>query len=431
MRREDIDLVYASGSDAVAALIAAQAERIDALVALNLVLAARVEELERQAGRSSRNSSLAPSKDSPEARKQRPRKKGSGRSQGGQPGHRGQHRELVADPDQVVEHWPQACDGCGEPVAAGVSVGEPVRHQVSEIVVRTEVTEHQRMRVRCECGRCTLADLPAGVPAGAFGPAVQAAAATLTAARVSRRETARLLGDLCGLKVSAASVEALVKQASDTLEDTYIEVLAAVDRSAVRGADETSWQRAGQTQWLSVATADRAALFQIADRRDRDGAKALLGDDPQGVIVSDRYAVYLYIDDSRRQLCLAHLLRDFIALGERQGAPGRLGRKLARELGSAFNVLNAPGRDAADLARLHSDIQPHRDTISDLLGQGARSRDPKTQRFAAGLLEHERALWTFTQIAGVQATNNASERALRHAVQWRRTRARNISVAIV
>jgi hypothetical protein len=123
------------------------------------------------------------------------------------------------------------------------------------------VSEHQRMRVRCECGRCTLADLPAGVPAAAFGAAVQAAAATLTAARVSRRETARLLGDLCALKVSAASVETLVKQASDTLKDTYIEVLAAVDQSAVRGADETSWQRAGQTQWLSVATADRAALF--------------------------------------------------------------------------------------------------------------------------------------------------------------------------
>jgi len=92
------------------------------------------------------------------------------------------------------------------------------------------------MRVRCDCGRCTLAELPAGVPAGAFGPAVAAAAATLTAARVSRRETGRLLGDLCGLQISAVTVEALVKQTSDTLEDTYIEVLAAVDASAVRGA---------------------------------------------------------------------------------------------------------------------------------------------------------------------------------------------------
>jgi hypothetical protein len=232
------------------------------------------------------------------------------------------------------------------------------------------------MRVRCDCGRCTLAELPAGVPAGAFGPAVAAAAATLTASRVSRRQAARLLGDLCGLAISAASVEALVKQASDALEDAYVEALA-VDDSPVRGADETSWQRAGQTQWLSVATAEQAALFQISDRRDRDGAKALLGEDPAGVIVSDRSAVYLFIDDGQRQICLAHVLRDFIALGERGGAPGRLGRKLARELGDIFATLSAPGHDRSDLAALSTDTQPARDRIGDLLAHGARSRDPR------------------------------------------------------
>lgn len=320
----------ASGRDAVAALIAAQAARIDELVA-------RVEDLERQLGRSSRNSSLPPSRDSPEVRKSRPKKR-SGRRQGGQDGHPGRHREMVADPDRLVEHWPSVCAGCGAPSAQD-DAGEPVCHQVTEIVVRTEVIEHRRMRVRCGCGRRTLAELPVGVGAGAFGPAVQAAAATLTAARVSRREVARLLEDLCDVKISPASVETLVKQTSDTLEDAYVEVLAAVDESPVRGADETSWSQAGRTHWLSVATAQSAALFQIADRRDRDAARALLGEQPGGVIISDRYAVYLFIDDSQRQLCLAHVLRDFIAVGERGGAPGRLGRKLGRELGAVSDTL--------------------------------------------------------------------------------------------
>jgi transposase len=223
------------------------------------------------------------------------------------------------------------------------------------------------------------------------------------------------------VQISPASVEALVKQASDALEDTYVEVLQAVDDSAVRGADETSWQHAGQTHWLSVATAEHAALFQIADRRDRDAAKALLGDDPAGVIVSDRYAVYLFIDDGQRQLCLSHVLRDFVALGERGGAPGRLGRNLTRQLSDVFATLNQPGRDRSDLTALAADTQPARDAISALLAQGTRCRDPKTRRFSSGLLEHEAALWTFTQLPGVPATNNASERALRHAVMWRRT----------
>jgi transposase len=397
------------------ALIEAQAARIDELVG-------RVDELEREAGRSSRNSSLPPSRDSSQARKERPKKQ-SGRRQGGQKGHPGTHRPMVADPDRVVEHWPSVCAGCGESIADAdcVGEGEAVAHQVSEIIVRVEVTEHRRMRVRCDCGRCTLAELPAGVPAGAFGPAVAAAAATLTAARVSRREAARLLADLCGVQISAASVEALVKQASDALEDSYVEVLTAVDSSAVRGADETSWPRAGKGGWLSVATAEHAALFQITERRDRDSTKALLGDDPGGVIVSDRYAVYLFIDDAKRQVCLAHVARDFVAIGERAGAPGRLGRKLTRELSAVFATLNAPDLDRGDLAKLSADTQPARDRISALLNQGARSRDPKTRRFCAGLLTHQQALWTFTPIAGVPPTNNASERALRHAVMWRKT----------
>jgi transposase len=420
VRSDEVELVWAAGREAVLALIEAQAARIDELVTANAALAARFEELERQTGRSSRNSSLPPSRDSPDARKQRPKKQ-SGRKQGGQSGHPGQHRQIVADPDRVVEHWPAVCAGCGEQISGRVASGDPVAHQVSEIIVRVEVTEHRRMRTRCRCGRCTLAELPVGVPAGAFGPAVAAAAATLTAARVSRREAARLLGDLCGLKVSAASVETLLKHASDALEDAYVEVLQAVDQSPVRGADETSWQRAGQTHWLSVATAQTAALFQLSDRRDRDSAKTLLGEDPAGVIVSDRYAVYLFIDDSKRQLCLAHVLRDFIALGERGGAPGRLGRKLTRQLGDVFAALNAAGRDHDDLAALTADTQRAREAISELLTQGARCRDPKTSRFCGGLLAHQTALWTFTRLPGVPATNNASERALRHAVMWRRT----------
>jgi transposase len=423
VRSDEIDLVYAAGRDAVVALIAAQAARIDQLVAANVALGARVEELERELGRSSRNSSLPPSRDSPEARKQRPKKESSKRRQGGQPGHPGKHREMVADPDRLVEHWPAGCGGCGARIAAGdrVSSGEPVRHQVSEIVVRIDVTEHRRMRVRCECGHCTLAGLPAGVSPGAFGAGVAAAAATLTAARVSRREVARLLGDLLGVKISPASVEALVKQASRALEDPYVEVLAALDESAVRGADETSWQRASQTEWLSVATAAHAALFQINPRRDRQAARDLLGEHPIGTIVTDRYAVYLFIDDQQRQLCLAHLLRDFTALSERPGAPGRLGRELERELRTVFLTLNTPGRDPAHLDTLRRDLQPTRERLHGLLAKGARSRDAKARRFCGGLLEHETALWTFTRVPDVPATNNASERALRHAVLWRKS----------
>jgi len=294
---------------------------------------------------------------------------------------------------------------------------------VTEIQVQVLVTEHRRQRARCPagCGKHTLAALPTGVPAGAFGPAVAAATAALTAARVSRRDSARLLEDLCGVTISPASVEALVKQASAALEEPYVEVLAAVDASPVRCADETSWPSAGEGRWLSVAAAEQAAIFQIAERRDRDATRALLGDAPGGVIVSDRYAVYLYIPDSQRQVCLSHVLRDLVAWGERDGTPGRLGRELAACLAAAFKTLHRPGRDPADLAGLRADMEPQQQCLRALLEHGANGGDARFARFCDGLLAHFDALWTFTRIAGVPATNNAAERGLRAGVLWRKT----------
>jgi transposase len=225
--RDIVDEAFDAGRDAVRILFAAQAERIAALEA-------EIAELRRLITRSSKNSSLPPSRDSREARQRRPKKRSSGKKQGGQPGHEGTHREMVADPDRVIEHWPESCEGCGAQFGRGEQtlMGDPVAHQVSEIIARVEVTEHRRMRVRCDCGACTLSGLPAGVSAGAFGPGVAAAAATLTAARIGRRETVRIFSDLFGLTISTASLQSLLEQTSLTLEVPYIEILHALEPRA-------------------------------------------------------------------------------------------------------------------------------------------------------------------------------------------------------
>jgi len=137
---------------------------------------------------------------------------------------------------------------------------------------------------------------------------------------------------------------------------------------------------------------------------------------------ADRYAVYLYVDDSQRQLCLATSCATSASerAPGRTGAPGPQARQRARR---RLRDAQPPGGDRTDLAAqtLCLDLSAPCERIRDLLGQGTCCRDRKTRRFCRGLLDHESALWTFTRLPGVPDTNNAAERALRHAVQWRKT----------
>jgi transposase len=142
VERVEAEAIYERGRDAVVSVLLALSEQNERLQAQVERLTARVArqderiaQLERRLGRSSRNSSQPPSADPPGAPPGRG-KDSSGRRQGGQPGHEGKGRPLLAvwAVDEVVEHWPDRCD-CGHVFAAGelVAVGEPVRHQVEEL----------------------------------------------------------------------------------------------------------------------------------------------------------------------------------------------------------------------------------------------------------------------------------------------------------
>jgi len=101
----------------------------------------------------------------------------------------------------VVDHWPQQCGHCQEPLAPDptLAVSEAVRHQVTDLPpIRPQVTEHRVWRVRCpSCGQQTRAGLPQDVSIDVFGPRVQAAVAVLSGRyRLSRREVADLCADL-------------------------------------------------------------------------------------------------------------------------------------------------------------------------------------------------------------------------------------------
>src|SRR6266540_5273902 len=400
--------------------------RVGELIEANRRLEARVAELEQRLNRSSRNSSLPPSQDPPSA-PPRPGKPGSGRRRGGQPGHEGRHRRLLPleQVDEVVEHWPERCHACahvfGDERADAAAVQ---RHQVSELPpIAVTLAEHRLHRLRCPaCAAETRAELPAEVPAGAFGPRLQAAVATLAVRnRVSRRDTVELVRDLFGAQLSTGSIDAIIARAGEALAEPHALLLEEIRSAAAVNVDETGWRLRGSKRTLWGALTERAAVFRIAPDRHEREARALLGDDFHGIACSDRWWAYNYLDPERRQLCWAHLVRDFTAHGEGLAAQkqfGETGLALTQRLFAAWDAY----RDHGDRARLLEQIAPLQAELRALLEQAAR-KSTKTKyhrQFANNLLKRWPALWTFTRIDGVEPTNNHAERGLRGAVIYRK-----------
>ena len=101
-----------------------------------------------------------------------------------------------------------------------------------------------------------------------------------------------------------------------------------VKNQPVVHADETSHKNKGNKRWMWLATTALVAVFIIRGHRSAKDAKALLGETFQGILVSDRWSAYTWVNISFRQFCWAHLIRDFIKISERSGQAGRIGDQL-------------------------------------------------------------------------------------------------------
>jgi len=315
MERAEAEAIYAQGRETVVAVLlelsaqnALLRREVAELSEANRRLEIRVADLEERLNRSSRNSSLPPSQDPPGA-PQRRRAPTSERSQGAQPGHpgRGRHLAPIAALDELIDHWPERC-ACGHRFRETERrpVGKPARHQVAELPSTAVIlSEHRLQRLRCpQCGAVRRAALPAALPAGAFGPRLQAAVATLAVRnRVSRRDAVELVAELFGAHLCVGSVDAILQHAAQALEEPYEDLLADVRAAPTLNIDETGWRLRGGRRTLWGALTRQEAVFRIAPDRHRREAQALLGEEFSGVACSDRWWAYDYLAAEQRQFC--------------------------------------------------------------------------------------------------------------------------------
>ena len=391
---------------------------------------ARLEALERAAGANSQNSSLPPSSDSPKTRAERRRAardqaKRSMLRAGGQPGHEGKARELVGGDrvDVAVAHLPLSC-ACGHDFTGEEErLGAPVISQKWELpVIVPIVSEHHQHRLACPaCGKGTLAELGAGVSVSGYGPRLEAHIGMLAGVyRLSRRQITDIVTQMLGVPASVGAINETIMRMSAVLADPWTQLREAVQRAEVVHADETSWRLAGEQQWLWLAASALYACFRIDPSRSQKAAKALLGEDFGGMVISDRYAGYHFLDVLQQQLCWAHVIRQFVQISERDGAPGLLGQQLVTAARQVIATHHDYLGGDHDLAWLENELIALRAHIQTLLETGAAAEHPKTARFCTGLLSEYQALWAFCETEGISPTNNEAERAVRHAVILRK-----------
>ena len=395
--------------------------RVETMASMVHTLQEQVRTFQDQLHQTSQNSSRPPSSDPPQhSRERRPR---SQRRRGGQPGHPGHTRTLrpVEEVDEVVVLKPEQCTHCQAPLSGDDP--KPWRHQVSELPpIKPVVTEYQWHQLRCAaCGAVTRAAWPDGVPSGTYGPRVQATVALYTGSyRLSKRTTQQVMNDVCGVPVSVGTISQLEQATAAAVAAPVEEARTYVHAQAVAHLDETSWGQGGKRAWLWVAVTSWVTVVVVRMSRGGHVARELLGETFGGILVTDRYSAYNWYPVRWRQLCWAHLLRDFESMRGRSGASEKIGEALLAQAHQMFTWWHRVREGTLQRSMFRSYMTPLRREVERLLEAGSRCGVAKTEGTCRDILKRREALWTFVQVAGVEPTNNTAERSIRPGVLWRK-----------
>lgn len=408
--------------------------------ALVMALSERLSQLEERVRKNSRNSSKPPSSDgfgkSTVDEKERKKRKQRHHSENSPR----QIRKLRASEecDQRHEVLPTTCQGCGASLRGYDH--HPHRHQEIELPrIEPVVIEYRLHQLNCDaCGQQTRAALPAGVSALGYGERLSAVVSLLSGPyRHSYRQVCALMEDVFNVRVSRGSVGRLREEMSEALSDPVAEAKDYVQLQPKLNSDETSFPQGnrdgGNPQrtkgWLWVLVTPLVSFFEVVLSRSQQTAKALIGESYRGIVISDRYSAYGWIDLKHRQVCWAHLKRDLTAMAERMGVSHEIGDALLRRERRLFRWWHRFRDGTVSRAQFIEQVNYLRIGLKAVLEEAANlpiqadEKTPlaKTVRTSRRLLTVEPALWTFVYTEGVEPTNNAAERALRPAVIWRRT----------
>jgi len=405
-----------------------------ALMADNARLATRIEVLEAEGKKTSGNSSKPPSRDpaaeraaQAKARRERRAKAAGGKARkpGKQPGGQGKTLEMTENPDEVIVHRPERCDGCGGDLSDAEVTGVE-RRQVTDVPEPIPITtEHRVEQCRCGCGTETAGSFPPGVRAPVqYGPRIRAIVTYLLARQhIPVARTAEAAADLFGVRISTGAVDAIYSEASRRLGG-FITALVTLLRSlAVLHADETTDRIGTINCWMHVVSTARYTLIHASATRGWDAVKeagVLIG--YRGVVIHDRLALYWKLKSARHGICAAHLIRDLASVAEqatqRAWASGLAG--LLVEINRACDDARARGLKTLSPVAKRAFISRYDEVVAKAIALNPEPRQRKrtplerqSHNLAVAFETHKRSILAYLHHLDLPMTNNQAERDLR------------------
>jgi transposase len=311
---DEIDAAYEQGKAAVQALFEQQAALIRALEA-------RIQALEDQIGKNSRNSSKPPSSDGLKKPKPKSRRQKSGKPSGGQKGHVGYRLEPVAQPQHTEIHPVLECQQCHADLA-GMTASKVEKRQVFDLPeIRLEVTEHQAEVKTCPiCGEINRAAFPENVTQPTqYGPRVRAQMVYYHLYHfIPLERTAEIISELYQQPVSDGTVAAAAVEVAGRVEGVNEHVKAhLVETEAPVHFDETGARVNGKLEWLHSASTEQATFYAVHPKRGGEAIDAIaILPERQGWSIHDAWSPYFNYPEAKHGLCNAHLVRELVFLIE-------------------------------------------------------------------------------------------------------------------
>lgn len=295
---------------------------IDELRAELAAVRAENDELKRQLGQNSKNSSRPPSGDRLNRSLSRSQQRKLDRKPGKQPGAQGFTLRRTGNPARTKNHVAEVCGGCGGGLADAETVRVTAR-QVCDLPEKTtvEVVEHRMHAKRCGCGHVTDGPVPAGVSAPVqYGPRLRAVAAYLVVYQhVPVARTAELIAEVCGAAVSTGWISSVVAATGEALAPVDGAIRERLTRACLLHVDETSINVNAEKWWIHVASTEALTSYFLHQSRGRK-AVVEFGVLPwfAGTVVHDAYAVYdgTEFERATHALCGAHISRELVAAQE-------------------------------------------------------------------------------------------------------------------